>query len=72
MGLLVIKIELSYLLFDLDLISFCLVLSCSSINEESICMEIFEEYIDQLKDQAKENERKRKEEKVLNQFTCFY
>ncbi|KAG8645716.1 pre-mRNA-processing protein 40A isoform X2 [Manihot esculenta] len=36
----------------------------SSINEESICMEIFEEYIDQLKDQAKENERKRKEEKA--------
>ncbi|KAF2320795.1 hypothetical protein GH714_030849 [Hevea brasiliensis] len=35
----------------------------SSISEEGICEEIFEEYIAQLKEQAKENERKRKEEK---------
>lgn len=37
----------------------------SSIGEESICREIFDEYVTQLKEQAKENERKRKEEKVL-------
>ncbi|XP_015576606.2 pre-mRNA-processing protein 40A isoform X3 [Ricinus communis] len=36
----------------------------SSINEESICQDIFEEYIAQLKEHAKENERKRKEEKA--------
>ncbi|XP_065872403.1 pre-mRNA-processing protein 40A-like [Euphorbia lathyris] len=36
----------------------------SSISEESICMEIFEEYISQLKENVKENERKRKEEKA--------
>lgn len=38
---------------------------CSSIGEESICRGIFDEYVVQLKEQAKENERKRKEEKVI-------
>ncbi|XP_050208922.1 pre-mRNA-processing protein 40A-like [Mercurialis annua] len=36
----------------------------SLITEVSICKDIFEEYIDQLKEHAKENERKRKEEKA--------
>lgn len=43
---------------------FCL---CSSIGEESLCREIFDRYIMQLKEQEKEREQKRKEEKVLNQ-----
>lgn len=38
---------------------------CSSIGEESLCREVFEQYISQLKEQAKEHERKRKEEKVF-------
>ena len=41
-------------------------LVCSSIGEESFCREIFEQHIAQLKEQAKEQERKRKEEKVFN------
>lgn len=36
----------------------------SSIGEESLCREIFEQHIAQLKEQAKEHERKRKEEKA--------
>ncbi|CAI0401259.1 unnamed protein product [Linum tenue] len=36
----------------------------SSIGEESFCREIFEEYINQLKDQEKENERRRKDDKA--------
>lgn len=36
----------------------------SAIEEESLCKEIFEEYIVQLKEHAKENENKRKEEKA--------
>ncbi|KAB1207388.1 Pre-mRNA-processing protein 40A [Morella rubra] len=36
----------------------------SSIGEEGPCREIFEQYIEQLKEQAKEHERKRKEEKA--------
>jgi hypothetical protein len=39
---------------------------CSSIGEESLCREIFEQYIAQLKEQEKEHEQKRKEEKVFN------
>ena len=35
-----------------------------SIGDESLCKEVFEEYIAQLKEEAKENERKRKEERV--------
>ncbi|KAK7269940.1 hypothetical protein RIF29_22760 [Crotalaria pallida] len=35
-----------------------------SIGDESICKEVFEQYIIQLKEVAKENERKRKEEKA--------
>ncbi|KAK7280237.1 hypothetical protein RJT34_25299 [Clitoria ternatea] len=35
-----------------------------SIGDESQCKEIFEEYIAQLKEEAKENERKRKEERA--------
>jgi len=47
-------------------------LSFSSIGEEGFCREIFEEYVSQLKDQEKENEWKRKEEKVWNNFKCLY
>ncbi|CAN0920829.1 Pre-mRNA-processing protein 40A [Linum grandiflorum] len=36
----------------------------SSIGEESICKEIFEEYVSELKEQEKENERRRKEDKA--------
>ncbi|CAN1284893.1 RAP domain-containing protein, chloroplastic [Linum perenne] len=36
----------------------------SSIGEESICKEIFEEYVSQLKEQEKENERRRKDDKA--------
>ncbi|KAE8008160.1 hypothetical protein FH972_004700 [Carpinus fangiana] len=36
----------------------------SSIGEESLCREIFEQYVTQLKEQAKEHDRKRKEEKA--------
>ncbi|XP_062176471.1 pre-mRNA-processing protein 40A-like isoform X2 [Alnus glutinosa] len=36
----------------------------SSIGEESLCSEIFEQYIAQLKEQEKEHEQKRKEEKA--------
>ncbi|XP_022941975.1 pre-mRNA-processing protein 40A-like isoform X1 [Cucurbita moschata] len=36
----------------------------SSIEDESFCKEIFEEYIAQLKEHAKENDTKRKEEKA--------
>lgn len=35
-----------------------------SIGDETYCKEIFEEYITQLKEEAKESERKRKEERV--------
>ncbi|KAJ4824336.1 hypothetical protein Tsubulata_004299 [Turnera subulata] len=35
----------------------------SSIGDESICKDIFEEYVTRLKEQAKENDRIRKEEK---------
>ncbi|KAI4295796.1 hypothetical protein L6164_035803 [Bauhinia variegata] len=35
-----------------------------SIGDESTCKEIFEEYITQLKEEAKESERKRKEERA--------
>ncbi|KAJ7967603.1 pre-mRNA-processing protein 40A-like [Quillaja saponaria] len=35
-----------------------------SIGDESVCREIFEEYITQLKEQAKESERKRKDERA--------
>ncbi|KAG6789691.1 hypothetical protein POTOM_005810 [Populus tomentosa] len=38
----------------------------SSIGEEGFCREIFEEYVSQLKDQEKENEWKRKEEKLVD------
>lgn len=41
---------------------------CSSIGEEAFCREMFEEYISQLKEQEKENERKQKEEKVWTGF----
>ena len=37
----------------------------SAIGEESSCKEMFDKHILQLKEQAKEKERKRKEEKVL-------
>ncbi|XP_038905352.1 pre-mRNA-processing protein 40A-like isoform X7 [Benincasa hispida] len=36
----------------------------SAVEDESLCKEIFEEYIEQLKEHAKENENKRKEEKA--------
>lgn len=39
---------------------------CSSIGDESICRGVFDEYVAQLKEQAKEVVRKRKEEKVKN------
>ena len=41
---------------------------CSSIGEESLCKQIFEKYVMQLKEQAKEREYKRKEEKVSNEL----
>lgn len=41
-------------------------LSCSSIGEETLCQQVFEKYVMQLKEQAKEREQKRKEEKVFN------
>jgi len=40
----------------------------SSIEDESFCKEIFEEYIAQLKEHAKENDTKRKEEKHRDVF----
>ena len=41
-------------------------MSVRSIGEESLCMEIFEEYIARLQEKAKEKERKREEEKVFS------
>lgn len=35
-----------------------------TVGDDNRCKEIFEEYITQLKEEAKENERKRKEERV--------
>lgn len=35
-----------------------------SIGDASLCKKMFEEYVTQLKEEAKENERKRKEERV--------
>ncbi|KAH9655534.1 pre-mRNA-processing protein 40A [Citrus sinensis] len=40
----------------------------SSIGDESICRGVFDEFVTQLKEQAKDYERKRKEEKVRNRF----
>lgn len=41
---------------------------CSAIGDEDFCEAIFEEYVNHLKEVAKENERRRKEEKVLVSF----
>jgi len=56
--------HIHYLSCTLFVISFCLMFCCSFIGEEAFCREMFEEYISQLKEQEKENERKQKEEKV--------
>lgn len=52
----------AYLLFCS--IWFCSVL-CRSMGEEDLCREVFDEYISRLQEKAKEKERKREEEKVM-------
>lgn len=46
-------------------------LLCRFNEDESFFREIFEKYITELKEKAREKERRRREEKVLKSFIMF-